>query len=108
MVSGSLESEKAKVQRLLTHAQELKALVDAPFDPTAAGVLMPDVITRPDKPGAGRGGRKRLSDLHGSVTMRNVGGEAEKRRLQDEADRELAEEKKRQRLEKKEEEKKQA
>ena len=61
MVSGSLESEKAKVQRLLKHAQELEAMVEAPFDPTAAGLLVPDVVTRPDKP-TGRG-RKRLSDL---------------------------------------------
>lgn len=39
--------------------------------------------------------------LHGSVTMRNVGGEAEKRRLEDEAKEEAAKEKKRQALEKK-------
>ena len=78
MVSGSLESERAKVQRLLGHAQELEAMVDAPFDPTAAGVLVPDVVTRPDKEGGG-GGRKRLTAMHGSVTMQGVGDEAEQR-----------------------------
>ena len=78
MVSGSLESERAKVQRLLGHAQELEAMADAPFDPTAAGVLVPDVVTRPDKEGPG-GGRKRLTAMHGSVTMQGVGEEAEQR-----------------------------
>lgn len=77
MASGSLQSEKAKVQRLLEHAQELEAMVDAPFDPTAAGVLVPDVVTRPDKEGGG--GRKRLTAMHGSVTMQGVGEEAEQR-----------------------------
>ena len=78
MVSGSLESERAKVQRLLGHAQELEAMVDAPFDPTAAGILVPDVVTRPDKEGGG-GARKRLTAMHGSVTMQGVGEEAEQR-----------------------------
>ena len=78
MVSGSLESEKATVQRLLGHAQELEAMVDAPFDPTAAGILVPDVVTRPDKEGGG-GARKRLTAMHGSVTMQGVGEEAEQR-----------------------------
>ena len=78
MVSGSLESERAKVQRLLGHAQELEAMVEAPFDPTAAGLLVPDVVTRPDKEVPG-GGRKRLTVMHGSVTMQGVGEEAEQR-----------------------------
>eukprot|EP00966_Prymnesium_polylepis_P282201 6520906-Prymnesium_polylepis.1 len=68
---GSLESEKAKVQRLLAHAQELEAMVEAPFDPAAAGLLVPDVVERPDK--AGPAGRKRLTAMHGSVTM-HAGG----------------------------------
>lgn len=102
MVSGSLESEKGKVQRLLAHAQQVEAELDAPFDPTAAGVLVPDVVTRPDKQVPARGGRKRLSDLHGSVTMRNVGGEAEKRRLEDEAKAAAVQEKKRLAIENKE------
>ena len=46
-----MASEKAKVQRLLEHAQELEAIVEAPFDLTGAGHLIPDVITRPDKEG---------------------------------------------------------
>jgi hypothetical protein len=108
MVSGSLESEKAKVARLVEHAQELEAMVDAPFDQKAAGVLVPSVVTRPDKPAGGRSGRKRLSDLHGSVTMQDVGGEAEKRRLEDEAKEAATKEKKRLALEKKEAEKKDA
>ena len=90
--------------RLREHAEELEAIHEAPFDPTAAGVLVPDVVTRPDKQARGCG-RKRLSDLHGSVTMRNVAGEAEKRRLEDEKKEEGAKEKKRQALEKKEVEK---
>ena len=102
MVSGSLESERAKVQRLLAHAEELEAELDMPFNPTTGGVLVPTAVTRPDK-AAARRGRKRLSDLHGSVTMRDVGGEAEKRRLEDEAKEEAAKEKKRQAAEKKEE-----
>jgi hypothetical protein len=97
-----VESEKAKVQRLLAHAQELEAIVDAPFDQKAAGVLVPTAVTRPDKAGAGRTGRKRLSDLHGSVTMRNVGGEAEERRLEDEAEEERKKQKKAMAAEKKE------
>ena len=81
--------------------------MDAPFDPAQAGVLVPDVVVRPDKQ-TGRGSRKRLSDLHGSVTMRDVGGEAERRRLEDEAKEEAMQEKKRLALEKKESKAKQA
>ena len=66
------------MQRLLELAQELEAIVEAPFDPTAAGVLVPDVVARPDKEGGG-GGRKRLTAMHGSVTMQGVGEEAEQR-----------------------------
>ena len=77
MVSGSLESEKAKVQRLLEHGQALEALLDAPFDPTEAGLLVPDVVTRPNKEGPA--GRKRLTAMHGSVTMQAVGEVAEQR-----------------------------
>ena len=73
-----MASEKAKVQRLLEHAQELEAIVEAPFDPTGAGHLIPDVITRPDKEGGG-GGRKRLTAMFGSVTMQGVGEEADQR-----------------------------
>jgi hypothetical protein len=77
-------------------------MVDAPFDQKAAGVLVPSVVTRPDKPAGGSKGRKRLSDLHGSVTMRDVCGEAEKRRLEDEAKEAATKEKKRLALEKNE------
>lgn len=83
MASGCLEAERAKVQLLLAYAKELEAERDMPFDQTAAGVLVPTAVTRPDKPG-GRGGRKRLHDMHGSVTMQDVAGEAERRRLEDE------------------------
>lgn len=72
-----MESEKAKVQRLLEHGQALEALLDAPFDPTEAGLLVPDVVTRPNKEGPA--GRKRLMAMHGSVTMQAVGEEAEQR-----------------------------
>ena len=98
MVSGSIESERAKVKALREYVQELEAERDAPFNPTAAGLLVPTVVQRPERRGAGR---KRLSDLHGSVTMRNVGDEAEKRRLEDEAARDAVEKKKRQRQEQK-------
>jgi hypothetical protein len=64
-------------------------------------VLVPTAVTRPDKPGGA--GRKRLSDLHGSVTMRDVGGEAEKRRLEDEAQQKAVQERKRVAAEKKDE-----
>jgi hypothetical protein len=100
MVSGSLESERPKVQRLLQHAQELEAELEAPFDPEKAGMLVPDVITRPDKPA--RGGRKRFSALHGSVTMQALGDVAEQRRKEDEAVEEAKAAKKRQALEEKE------
>ena len=103
MVSGSLESEKAKVQRLLAHAQQLEAEAEAPFDPAAAGHLIPEVVTRPDKPT--RNGRKRFAALHGSATMQQLGDVAEQRREEDEAAVEATREKKRQTLEKKEAEK---
>ena len=74
--------DEAKIQslarsrkRLLGHAQELEAMVEAPFDPTAAGLLVPDVVTRPDKEVPG-GGRKRLTAMHGSVTMQGLDGPA--------------------------------
>ena len=102
MVSGSLESERAKVARLLAHAQQLEAEAEAPFDPTAAGVLVPTAVTRPDKEGQGPK-RKRLSDLHGSVTMRNVGGVAAERRQEDEAEAARKEQKKLAALQKKKE-----
>ena len=44
---------------------------------------MPDVITRPERQQPAK--RKRLSDLHGSVTMRGVGDVAAERREEDEA-----------------------
>ena len=90
MVSGSLESEKAKVQRLLAHAQALEAREEAQFDPVAAGLLVPDVVVRPDKPGPN--GRKRLTAMHGSVTMQAVGDEAElrEREAQEQAEAVLA------------------
>jgi hypothetical protein len=100
MVSGSLESERAKVSRLLAYAQGLEAEQDAPFDPAAAGLLVPTAVTRPERQQPA-GGRKRLSDLHGSVTMRNVGGEAQKRRLEAEEAAAAVAERKRQREAKK-------
>ena len=52
-LSGSLESERAKVARLLEHATELEELtaeldeqVKAPFDPAAAGLLVPRMWLR--------------------------------------------------------------
>ena len=101
MASGSLQSEQAKVQRLLEHAQELEAMVDAPFDPTAAGVLVPDVVTRPDKEEGG-GGRKRLTAMHGSVTMQGVGEEADLREKEVAEQAAKAKAKKQQAAEKKE------
>jgi hypothetical protein len=77
MVSGSIESERAKVRRLQEYAEELEAERDAPFDPVKAGVLVPTAVTRRDRQQPA--GRKRLSDLHGSVTMRGVGEEAARR-----------------------------
>ena len=106
VVSGSIESLRAQRDALLAHAQALEAARDAPFNPTTAGMLVPDVVTRPDKDKTG--GRKRLSDMHGSVTMRNVGGEAQKRRLEAEAAEEEKKEKKRQALEKKDTQQKEA
>ena len=81
IVSGSLESEKAKVQCLVAYAQELEAATEAAaeahrqelearFDPMAAGLLVPDVVVWPDK--AGPNGRKRLTAMHGSVAVRGV------------------------------------
>jgi hypothetical protein len=100
MVSGSIESECAKVARLLKHAEELEAERDEPFDPTAAGVLVPDVIMRPERQQTAK--RKRLSDLHGSVTMRAVGDVAAERREEEEAAAAAVKEKQRLALEKKE------
>ena len=100
MASGSLQSEQAKVQRLLEHAQELEAIVEAPYDPTAGGQLVPDVVMRPDKEGGG--GRKRLTALHGSVTMQGVGEEAEQREREAKEQVAAAKEKKLQAAEKKE------
>ena len=88
--------------RLLEHAQALEAERDAPFNPAAAGVLVPTAVTRPDKPMGSRTGRKRLTELHGSVTMRDVGGVATTRRLEEEAVATAAAEKKRLAHEKKE------
>ena len=101
MASGSLEAEKAKVQRLLRLAQELEAIVEAPFDATAAGVLNPDVITRPDKV-EGAGARKRLTAMHGSVTMQGVGEEAELRQKEAEDQAAAVKAKKQQAVERKE------
>ena len=68
--------------------------------PDVPDVLVPDVLTRPERQQPAK--RKRLSDLHGSVTMRGVGDVAAERREEDEAAAELTKEKKRQALEKKE------
>ena len=81
--------------RLLEHAQALEAERDAPFNPAAAGVLVPTAVTRSDKPMGSRTGRKRLTELHGLVTMRDVGGVATTRRLEEEAVATAAAEKKR-------------
>ena len=56
------------MKALRKYAEELEAERDAPFDPKAAGILVPTAVERPE--GRRGAGRKRLSDLHGSVTMR--------------------------------------
>ena len=85
---------------MLKYAQQLEAAEEAQFDSTAAGVLVPTAVTRPDKHGAAPK-RRRLSDLHGSVTMRNVGGVAAERREEDKAEATRKEQKKVQALEEK-------
>ena len=97
MVSGSLESERAKVKALRAYTEEFEAAHDAPHDPTAAGILVPDVTTRPDKAGPNK--RQRLTALHGSVTMRDVAGEVERRRKEVEAEAAAKDEKARARAE---------
>lgn len=101
MTSGSVEAERAKAKALRAALEEREAEDDTPFNPTAAGLLVPDVVTRRNKEKSA-GGRKRLSDLHGSMTMRDVRGEAAKRRAEAEAAEAAKQEKKRQALEKKE------
>ena len=108
MASGSLQAERAKVKALRAALEEREAEDDAPFDPVAAGLLMPDAVTRPDKPQGKAAGKRRLSDLHGSVTMRDVAGEARRRREEAEAAEEKKQEKKRRQEEKKEVEKREA
>ena len=100
--SGSLESERAKVKALLTYSEELETEHDARFCPEAAGLLVPDCLTRPDKPGKNPE-RKRMSQLHGSTTMRNLAVEAKKRRVEDEEKAQTTAANKQQRAEKKEE-----
>ena len=102
MESGSLESERAKVKALLTYSEELETEHDARFCPEAAGLLVPDCVTRPDKPGKNPE-RKRMSQLHGSTTMRNLAVEAKKRRVEYEEKAQTTAANKQQRAEKKEE-----
>eukprot|EP00966_Prymnesium_polylepis_P266606 6159323-Prymnesium_polylepis.1 len=89
----AIESERAKVQRLREYAEELEAERDAPFDHVAAGVLVPTAVTRRDTQRTGPG-RKRLNELHGSVTMRGVGNEAKKRNTEAAAIAQAAQDKK--------------
>ena len=104
MESGSLASERAKVKALLTYSEELETEHDARFCPAAAGLLVPDCATRPDKSGKNPA-RKRMSQLHGSTSMRNLAEEAKKRREEDEEKAQTTAANKQQRLEKKEEKK---
>jgi hypothetical protein len=97
MESGSVEAERAKAKALLSLCEALEAEHDAPLDLGAAGILVPDVTTRPDKEGANK--RQRLSSMHGSVTMRNVGDEAAARREEAAAAAAAKEEKARARVE---------
>jgi hypothetical protein len=108
MVSGSLEAERAKVKALRAALEEREAEDDAPFDPVKAGILVPDVITRDEKPQGKPTGKRRLSDLHGSVTMRDVAGEARRRREEAEEAERKKEEKKREAEEKRAAEKRAA
>lgn len=68
-VSGTIEAERAKVKALRAALEEREAQDDAPFDPVTAGILVPAAVARPDKPQGKAAGKRRLSDLHGSVTM---------------------------------------
>lgn len=83
MVSGSVESERAKVKSLLEYAEQLEKQLDAPFDPEAAGLLAPERI--PDRKRKDGKKRSRLSDMSGSVTLRNVLGEKRARDEEDQA-----------------------
>jgi len=98
MRSGSLAAERAKVAALRAALEQAEAELNAPFDPTAAGVLVPDVVQRPDKKQESK--RKRLSSLHGSVTMRGLAGEAGKRKAEEQAAAEGVQQRKRAREEK--------
>ena len=84
--SGTKAASDAKLAALTKLALQQEEQLDMPFDPTAAGVLVPDVVTRPDKDPSKQRKRRRLSDLHGSISIRGLGDECESRRLEDEAE----------------------
>mmetsp|Transcript_42056 Transcript_42056/g.89803 ORF Transcript_42056/g.89803 Transcript_42056/m.89803 type:complete len:160 (-) Transcript_42056:30-509(-) len=96
MQSGSVESERAKVRALLAFAQELEEERALPFDPTAAGFLTPDA---PMEPTREQRRVSRLSDLHGSFTLRQLGEEKRRRQEEEREAAEAKEQAKRQRLE---------
>eukprot|EP00962_Isochrysis_galbana_P037741 scaffold13255_cov128-Isochrysis_galbana.AAC.5 len=88
--SGSLEAMKAKVEKLMALAANYKSKMEAGFDPLEAGLLVP--VSAIAGAGAGRipdededesapaRKRSRLSDLHGSFTLREMRAEKDRRK----------------------------
>ena len=84
--SGTVTSERGKVQRLLERGRQLElqlqAQRDAPFDPEEAGLLVASVAKKPKSKSRKRA---RLSDKNGSMTMQGVREERDERDAEDEA-----------------------
>jgi hypothetical protein len=98
--TGSLEAMKAKVAQLKALAEKYKKRMESAFDPAEAGLLVPVSAVAGAAPGripdedveddgAPARKRSRLSDLHGSFTLRQMKAEKERRK---EADGSAAEE----------------
>lgn len=88
--SGSLEAMKAKIEKLKALAAKYKSKMEAGFDPLEAGLLVPVSAIAGAEPGripdededesAPARKRSRLSDLHGSFTLREMRAEKDRRK----------------------------
>lgn len=71
VVSGSSEAMELKLKALKEYAKQLEDEIDKPYDALRGGLLVPEKVAPPER----RTTKSRLSDMSGSVTMRDILGE---------------------------------
>lgn len=79
--SGSAASLEHKLKKLKEYTKQLEEEVEKPYDAVRGGLLVPEKVAPPER----RTTKSRLSDMSGSVTMRDILNEKERRKAEEEA-----------------------